>query len=555
MLSGGDIDGRNPRLTGPMLRVGRTGPLRPVSWDHAIAFIVDRLVSTQRRAGADSVAFMGSGRLDVESSYAFTKLFKGVLRTNNQDADCRIVAPGALSPFEQVFGAEGTPACHDDVTHADVVLIVASDVAQDDPSLMAAIRRRRVQQPNSRIIVIDPAKTTTAQGADVHVGIHPGGELAFISLLARRIMLRGKADARYIDRHAEGFASWTQQLMALDERTAMRSLGIHPGRLDEVTQLLDGPVKLLSIFGQRCPLEPRATAWQSALLQLHVMMGQLGRPGCGPLALPVRSTGFGGRQAGSLPHLLPGCRRVTSQDDRHVMEQLWGVKPGAIRPEPGLGGLDVFRAAGDGAVKLLWLAGADAVMRLGDAQAVSRGMDRAEVVIAQDTSTPAELVSMIDVLLPSADWGETTGTTIDDQRLVRRSASRIDAPGQAKPDWWIPARVGQALGVWGFEYSSSEQVWDEFRTATAGAPCDLAGITNRRLLIGPARWPCPASSSTGLLRLYADGRFPTPSGKAHLAAIHDAGETPDITHARAHRAPIHPGVERKEPSDSTAPKS
>jgi ferredoxin-nitrate reductase len=116
-------------------------------------------------------------------------------------------------------------------------------------------------------------------------------------------------------------------------------------------------------------------------------------------------------------------------------------------------------------------------------------------------------------------------TSTSSERLVSFSERVIDPPGTALPDWQILARFGQIMGYSGFRFDDPGAVWDEFIGLTTGRPCDMAGMTSERLrLERHLRWPCPSVDHPGTERLYLDGRFPTPSGRARF-------------HARPHRPP------------------
>ena len=68
-----------------------------------------------------------------------------------------------------------------------------------------------------------------------------------------------------------------------------------------------------------------------------------------------------------------------------------------------------------------------------------------------------------------------------------------------------------------FPYETPEAVWNEHRETTRGRDLDITGMSYPMLeLRGPQQWPLPAGARTGKARLYEDGRFFTPSGKAQF---------------------------------------
>ena len=189
------------RLAYPMIRDRRGEPPREVSWDEAVAFTANRLLEIQLEHGKDSIAFYGSGQLDTEASYVFNKLFKGFLRTNNVDTNSRLCMSSAVAGYMQAFGSDGPPTCYDDIQHADVFLIIGANMAENHPVLFQMIRKQRILAPNTRIITVDPRRTKTADFSDIHVPLAPGSDVAFLQLIAKRLLAIGRIDRRFVRRN------------------------------------------------------------------------------------------------------------------------------------------------------------------------------------------------------------------------------------------------------------------------------------------------------------------------------------------------------------------
>ena len=190
----------------------------------------------------------------------------------------------------------------------------------------------------------------------------------------------------------------------------------------------------------------------------------------------------------------------------------------------------MFRALERGQLKAIWIAGTNPAVSMPDLHQVRRGLEKAQLVVVQDAYEPTETGLLADVLLPAAQFGEKAWTSTNSERMVSFSPKLWDAPGEALPDWEIMCRFARALGLPGFDFASSGQVWDEFIPLTSGRPCDMAGITHERLRQAKElQWPCPTTDHPGSKRRYLDGRFPTPDGRAvFLPREHkDPREVPD----------------------------
>jgi ferredoxin-nitrate reductase len=177
----------------------------------------------------------------------------------------------------------------------------------------------------------------------------------------------------------------------------------------------------------------------------------------------------------------------------------------------------MFRALEKGNLKAIWIAATNPMVSLPDLHQTRRALERAQLVIVSDVYHPTETTQFAHVLLPAAQWGEKEWTSTSSERLVSHSPKLFDAPGEAKPDWEIIAGFARALNLPGFDYREAGEVWDEFRGLTAGRPCDMAGITARRLRRERhVYWPCPSADHPGSMRRYLDRIFPTPDGKARF---------------------------------------
>jgi ferredoxin-nitrate reductase len=228
--------------------------------------------------------------------------------------------------------------------------------------------------------------------------------------------------------------------------------------------------------------------------------------------------------------MLPGYRFVEDPGHRAEVERYWNREPGSISTTPGLTAIEMFRALESGRLKAIWIAATNPAVSLPDLHQVRRALAAAELVVVQDAYHPTETSRLADVLLPAAQWGEKRGTSTNSERRVSFSEAVLKPPGAALSDWEIVAGVGRAMGYEGFRFAEASAVWDEFIGLTAGRPCDMTGITSARLRRREQiQWPCPDEDHPGTPRLYTDGRFPTPDGRARFLARPHRGprETPD----------------------------
>ncbi len=513
------------RLLYPLFRSSRSGPFHRTSWHTALGHIGDIVTRVLETHGPEAIALYGSGQLDTESCYAITKLFKGCLGCNNTDSNSRLCMAAAVAGYRTSLGSDAPPCCYDDIDLADMVLIIGSNMAEAHPVTFDRVREAKKRRPDMKIVVVDPRKTATAAAADLHLAIAPGADIALLNAVGLHLLQMGRLNEEFIQQHTTNWEEYRGFLARqnLSELIAETKLG--SDAIVTLTHWIAGSQGFLSFY---CMGMNQSTVgmWKNnALINLHLMTGQIGKPGAGPFSLTGQPNAIGGREAGLLSYQLPGYRTVQDDSERHEVEDFWGVSRGSISPNVGLTAIEMFRALEKGRLKVIWIAGTNPAVSMPDLHQARRAFSRAELVIVQDPYHPTETTLLGDVVLPVAQWGEKEWTSTNSERTITYSPQLWDAPGEAWPDWKVFTEFAKTLGYPGFDYTNAGEIWDEYIQLTKDRPCDMAGATSGRLREGGSlQWPCPSIDHPGTKRRYLDKRFPTPDGRA-------------VFHGRDHRGP------------------
>ena len=518
------------RATVPLVRARRDAGFTPASWDDALGGAARRLRAIVDEHGPDAVAFYVSGQLLTEDYYAFAKLAKGFLGTNNVDANSRLCMSSAVAGYTGAFGFDGPPPAYADLALADCFLLLGTNTAACHPIVWSRIRDRQAE--GAFVICADPRPTPTAQGADLHLPVRPGTDLALLSALLHVVERDGLVDEAFVARHTTGWEQAREVARAWPPARAAAVCGVEAGAIELAARRFAGAGAAMALWSMGANQSTVGTLKNRGLINLCLATGHVGRPGAGPLSLTGQPNAMGGRESGGLAHLLPGYRRVDDPGDRAAMEAHWGVPAGRISPRPGLPAVELFDALAEGRVKAVWIAATNPAVSLPDAGRAREALERAELVVVQDAHHPTETSALADVVLPAAAWPEKEGVMTSSERrlgLVRRA---LAPPGEARPDWQIVAGLARALGFGdAFAWRSSAEVFAEFAACTAGRPCDVSGVDHERLRREPGvQWPAPADRDhPGTVRLYEQQRFPTPDGRARFAPTPhaDPAEAPD----------------------------
>lgn len=509
----GSITELTGRLLHPRISLKRDGVFADLTWDAALGQLASRLKSILDQYGPDSVALYGSGQLDTESWYIGNKLFKGHIGSNHVDSNSRLCMASAVAAYRTTLGSDGPPTCYDDINHSDCFLIAGSNMADAHPVTFQQLKARCFADPDVKMIVLDPRLTHTAQAADIHVPLLPGSDVAFFNALARIALDRGMHDCYFIENHTANFEAYATNLRSLDLSELAAVCGVPLSLIIEVADVILRSKALLSFYCMGLGQSSSGTAKNQSLIDLHLLIGQIGRPGAGPFSLTGQPNAMGGRELGGLAHLLPGYRLIENTDHRRAVEQVWNIPEGSIHPHAGLTALEIFEAMETGRIKAIWIVCNNPLVSLPNLDRVKRALEKCELVIVQDCFE-TETTRAADFVLPATQWIERTGTMTNSERRVTRSVKLVEPPGEAQPDWWIFSRVARAMGYKGFDFENNEAIWDEYRQLTRGTLCDQFGITNERLKTEQIQWPCPAEDHPGTTRRYLDEHFATPDGRA-----------------------------------------
>ena len=518
------------RLLHPMIRSSRSANFEITDWDTALRHIAKTTGKILKTDGPDALAFYGSGQLDTEACYIVSKLFKGYLGCNNTDSNSRLCMAAAVAGYKSSLGSDGPPVCYDDIDIADVTLIIGSNMAEAHPVTFDRVRKSKKRRPEQTIIVVDPRQTATARAADIHLPIRPGADIAFLNAIGIMLLARNAVDESFINEHTTGFTIYRNFLQAQPLPELIAETGLSEEAIKAVADKIAGACGFLSFY---CMGMNQSTVgmWKNnSLINLHLLTGQIGKPGAGPFSLTGQPNAMGGRESGLLSHQLPGYRTVQNADHRAEVEKYWNRPSGSISPKVGLTAVEMFRGLEKRNVKMMWIAGTNPAVSIPDLHQVRRGLQRADLVVVQDAYHPTETTRFADVILPVAQWGEKEWTSTNSERMVSYSRQLWPSPGRSLPDWKIFARFARMLKFKGFDHEWAAEVWDEYIQLTKGQPCDMSGATSGRLRLEKnLQWPCPSIDHPGSKRLYLDRHFPTSDGRAifHCADHREPKELPD----------------------------
>lgn len=520
----------------PELRTDRGAPRQRVSWDEALDHAAGKFRRIIDEHGPDAVAFYISGQLTTEAYYVFNKLAKGLIGTNNVDTNSRLCMSSAVAGYKATLGMDAPPGCYDDIEAAGTIFIAGANPAYAHPILFRRIEDARRANPDLKLVVVDPRRTDTAVGADLHLAILPGTDVALFHAMLNVMLWEERIDRDFIAAHADGWEALRELVRDYTPEKVASVCGVAPADIVQAARwFAAGPT--LSLYCQGLNQSTCGVDKNAALINLHLASGQIGKPGAAPLSLTGQPNAMGGREVGGMANLLSAHRDLANPGDRAEVARLWGVE--SVPEQPGRTAVEMFDALASGEIKAVWIVCTNPAQSLPDQNRVHAALAAAECVVLQEAYADTETAAFADVLLPAAAWGETEGTMTNSERRISRVRAAVPPPGEARADWDIATdfawRLDPDRGPWMFPYASAEAVFDEHRETTRGRDLDITGLSWAKLAEGPQQWPFPVGAASGTARLYADGAYPTASGRArfHAAPYQPVAEAIDA------RYPLH----------------
>ena len=562
------------RLLHPLIRERRRhsprdppAEARRVGWDQALSRVAEGFRAAIRDYGPDSVAFYVSGQLLTEDYYVANKLMKGFIGSANIDTNSRLCMASAVAGHKRAFGEDLVPGCYEDLELADLIVLVGSNAAWCHPVLLRRIEREKQRRPDLKIVVIDPRRTPTAEMADLHLPIRGGTDVTLFNGLLGYLHQHGAADERFIAMHTTGVQDTLDAARAAGDAAAVATVcGAGVERIGEFYRLYRTTDRVVTLFSQGVNQSSSGTDKVNALINCHLLTGRIGRPGMGPFSLTGQPNAMGGREVGGLANTLAAHLDLEAADHRDAVRAFWGSP--AIASQPGLEAVELFEAMHAGHIKAVWIMATNPVVSLPDADRVREALERCELVVLSDCVADTDTAALADVLLPAATWGEKEGTVTNSERRISRQRRFLTPPGEARPDWWIISEVARRMGhADAFRYGSSREIFDEHarlsglaaRRAVSASPAggstlspgdtfipldtsaaprlfDISGLAGLSAsdydALEPTQWPVRFAGSPAPSRLFQDGRFAHPDGKARLVPVRQRApaHAPDEVH-------------------------
>ncbi|HDT8171294.1 TPA: formate dehydrogenase subunit alpha [Enterococcus faecalis] len=506
--------GSGDRLTEPLIK--RNGIFEPASWEEALTLVSSKFNEIKAENGADALAGFSCSRATNEDNYVFQKMVRAAFGTNNVDNCARVCHSASVHGLAQTLGSGAMTNPIADITEdVDMILLVGSNPEEAHPVIGAQIRQ--AIQTGTQVVVVDPRKINLVKDSALHLQVQAGTNVAFANGMMHVILKEGLADRHFIEERTEGFSDLEKMVADYTPEKVAEICHIHPEDLIQAARMYANAEKAPIIYCLGVTEHSTGTEGVMSMSNLAMLVGKVGKPGCGVNPLRGQNNVQGACDMGCMPYDFPGYQKVNNPEVIDKFEKAWHVP---LNRNTGLTSTKVLPAATAGNVKGLYIFGEDPIVTDPDTGHVRQALESLDFLVVQELFM-TETAAYADVVLPGISYAEKDGTFTNTERRVQRVRKAVEPRGQAREDYEIFCEVMTRMG-YPCAYESAKEIMKEISAVTPS----FGGINYERLEKESLQWPCRSLTDPGTPIMHV-GSFARGKGLFKAIPYKQAQELPD----------------------------
>ncbi len=505
------------RLKYPLIRNKATGKFERATWDEALDLIASKFTEIRKNYGSDALAGFACSRSTNEDCYMFQKMVRCAFGTNNVDNCARVCHSATVAGLAKTLGSGAMTNPIEDITeNVDAIMLVGSNPEEAHPVI--GMKIRQAVSKGTKLIVVDPRDIGITREADIHLKLKPGTNVAFINGMMHIIIRDGLYDKEFVENRTEGFEEIKRIVADYTPDKVADICHIDRDMLTEAARTYAMAEKAPIIYCLGVTEHSTGTEGVMSISNLAMLVGKLGKSGCGVNPLRGQNNVQGACDMGALPGDLPGYQKITSDEVMSKFEKAWGV---TLNRKPGVHATDVFPAAVNKQIRGLFIFGEDPIVTDADRGHIKKALEALDFLVVSDLFM-TETCQYADVVLPGTSYAEKEGTFTNTERRVQRVRKAVTLEGEMRLDTDIFIDLMNRMGYAQPQLSAS-QIMDEIAELTPS----FGGISHSRLDDGESlQWPCPDKSHKGTPILHV-GKFSRGLGWFYPAEYRESAELPD----------------------------
>lgn len=495
------------------------GSFCEVPWDEAFQHVADKLKELQAKYGTESVAGISTGQLTMEEFAIFGHVMRNYLKAN-VDGNTRLCMATAVVAHKQSYGFDAPGYTLEDLELSDTLIFIGANPVVAHPILWGRVRKNQV--PGHKIVVIDPRKSETAMNADYWYGLKWRSDLLLLYTVANLLIEKDYLDHDFIEAHTEKFEEFKEFVKSYTLERGSEGTGLKKEQILELAELIHKGKRVSFWWTMGVNQGYEAVRTAQAIINLALMTGNIGKPGTGANSITGQCNAMGSRVYSNTAVMFGGGD-FTNPARRARIAQVLGVDESMLAEKPTKTYNQIIEGINAGEIKGLWILCTNPRHSWTNNETFAEAAKKLELFVVQDIYDTIESAENCTVYFPVVPGLKKEGTYINLER--RLSAMRpVLARGENEiSDYEAVLGVGKALGMGdalkGWE--TPKDCFNLMRECSRNMPCDISGVTWEALENSHGiQWPYPegkeAENADEQRRLYGDGRFFTPSGKAQF---------------------------------------
>ncbi len=493
------------------------GSFKEVSWDEGFKYAADKIKELQAKYGRESVAGISTGQLTLEEFAIFGHVMRNFLQTN-VDGNTRLCMASAAVAHKGTLGYDAPGYTLNDFELSDTIIFIGSNPVVAHPIIWQRVRNNKIS--GRKIIVIDPRKSETARNADYHYPIRWRSDLTLMYILANQIIEKDYVDHSFVDAHTEGYEDFKEFVKAFTLERGSEATGLSKEQILELTELIHTgkAVSFWWTMGVNQGYEAVRTA--QSIMNLAFLTGNVGKPGTGGNSITGQCNAMASRLFSNTTCLFAGGD-FTDEAERKRIADIVGITPDLIAKKPTLPYNRIVELINAGEIKGLWILCTNPRHSWTNNETFASAVKKLELFIVQDIYDTIESAEECTVFFPVVPGIKKEGTYINLERRLSPLRKVLERGENEISDYECILGVARALGMGEAiaKWETPRQCFDMLRECSRGRGCDFTGVRWDDLTDSHGRqWPYPEGRETEFAeeqrRLYSDGKFFTPSGKA-----------------------------------------
>ena len=495
------------------------GSFRQVSWEEGFQHVADKLKELQAKYGPESVAGISTGQLTLEEFAIFGHVMRNYLKTN-VDGNTRLCMATAVVAHKQSYGFDAPGYTLQDLELSDTIIFIGSNPVVAHPILWGRVRNNQV--PGHKVIVIDPRRSETAMNADYWYGLRWRSDLVLLYTVANLLIEKDYLDHEFIEAHTEKFPEFREFVKAYTLERGVADTGLSREQILELVELIHSGKRVSFWWTMGVSQGYEAVRTAQAIINLALMTGNMGKPGTGANSITGQCNAMGSRTYSNTAVFFGGGDFANPARRQRIAGVL-GVEESMLAEKPTKTYNQIIEGINAGEIKGLWILCTNPRHSWTNNETFASAAKKLELFVVQDIYDTIESAEDCTVFFPVVPGLKKEGTYINLERRLSAMRPVLERGENEISDYEAILGVGKALGM-GDALKGWETPRDCFnlmRECSRNMPGDITGITWEALENSHGiQWPYPegreAELSDDQRRLYEDGRFFTPSGKAQF---------------------------------------